>query len=63
MVEEWRPVADAPKYEVSNQSRVRNAKTGKVLKQNSEEAVNLMVDGTRLCRTGWSLKKAAFPER
>lgn len=63
MVEEWREIAEAPKYEVSNQRRVRNIKTGKILKENSEDAVNLMIDGRRICRTTWSLKKAAFPFR
>jgi hypothetical protein len=34
MAEEWLMVADFPNYEVSSQGRVRNVRTGKVLKPN-----------------------------
>lgn len=59
-MEEWRTIAEAPNYEVSSERRVRNKNTGRVLRQNQNDQVNLMHNGERLCRTAWLLKRDAF---
>ena len=32
-METWRKIKDCPRYEVSDEGRVKNSKTGRVLKQ------------------------------
>ncbi|MFL6416756.1 MAG: NUMOD4 domain-containing protein [Bryobacteraceae bacterium] len=49
-MEEWRVIEPAPNYEVSNEWRVRNRKTARILKYNHmyyRPRVLLMVDGER----------------
>jgi hypothetical protein len=60
--EEWRTVAEAPNYEVSDQARVRNKKTGRILRATRQGAVGLMRDGERFNRHAKSLRTRAFWE-
>jgi hypothetical protein len=63
--ERWRIVECAWDYEVSDQGRVRNLKTGRILKpykncKTGLEQVTLMVDGYRLTRSIRKLMEEAF---
>ncbi len=62
--ERWAIVEEAPKYEVSDMGRVRNRKTGRILKQFNMSVgaptVTLMDAGWKLSRSVPKLVRAAF---
>lgn len=66
MHEEWRQIRDATNYEVSDEGRVRNKKTGRILKQqkiSNTPIVNLMDAGFQLGRSVPKLVEEAFGHR
>lgn len=61
--EVWEIIAEATKYEVSNLGRVRNIKTGRILKHvmvGKTPTVTMMDAGFRLCRSIPKLVRQAF---
>lgn len=63
--ERWKPVSCAWGYEISDQSRVRNKKTGRVLKpylnnRTGRPQVTLIDDGYRITRPVHRLMEEAF---
>jgi hypothetical protein len=65
MEEEWRQIPEAINYEVSNLQRVRNRKTGRILKQRkvgNVYTVSLMDAGYHLCRSVQLLETRAFAD-
>lgn len=60
----WRTVADARDYEVSDEGRVRNKKTGRILKPSKnasgKDQVVMMDAGHRVGRTVHGLVERAF---
>lgn len=65
MAEQWRPIPEAPKYEVSSEGRVRNRKTGRILslsKVGNTPVVSLMDAGTRITRSVPMLQTKAFAD-
>lgn len=64
MEDDWKPVAEAPSYEVSKDGQVRNRGTGKVLKPQMNNTgvtqVSLRTGGKTLTRSVNALVKRAF---
>lgn len=63
MDEIWRTITEAPNYEISSEGRVRNKKTGRVLKLHSigkVPIVTLMDGGFRLTRSVPKLVEQTF---
>lgn len=63
MDEQWERIAEAVKYAVSSEGRVKNLKTGRILKINmigKTPTVTLMDGGWRLTRSVSKLMKEAF---
>lgn len=64
VMEVWRPVEDFPNYEVSDQGRVRNIKTGRILKPSNNGHGYLQVvlcqNGERTCHILHRLVAMAF---
>lgn len=63
MSEMWTTIVEASKYEISNLGKVRNIKTGRVLKQamiGKTPTVTMMDAGFRLCRSVPKLMREAF---
>lgn len=65
MIEEiWRPIRDARGYEISTQGRVRNRRTGRILKPSKnasgQDQVVLMDGGYRLGRGVRAMMKKEF---
>jgi hypothetical protein len=66
-MEIWATIEEAPNYEISTQGRVRNKKTGRVLKPHHNRLtdtfqVTLMTDRERITRQIKKLKREAFGE-
>lgn len=63
-MEIWRTVVEAPGYEVSNMGRVRNRRTGRILKPSRSaerhDKVNLRDAGFTITRSVGKLRKEAF---
>lgn len=63
-METWRPIADAPLYEISNLGQVRNKKTKRVLRPSGNgkgvDRVQLRDAGFSLTRSVEALRKKAF---
>lgn len=62
----WRTVRDAPGYEVCTDGRVRNKKTGRILKPSvnngsGKPQVTMMDAGFRITRQVHTLVRDAFP--
>lgn len=63
-MEIWRNVTEAPLYEVSNMGRIRNRRTGRVLRPRNNgkgvEIVSLRDAGFTITRSVEKLHKTAF---
>ena len=63
-MEEWRIISGFPKYEVSNKGRIRNTKTGRIMKASIDnrgyESVCLRKDGTSHTRRIHKLVAESF---
>lgn len=63
-MEVWRTVVEAPTYEVSNLGRVRNRRTGRILRTSKskerQEKVNLRDAGFTITRSVHKIRKDAF---
>lgn len=60
--EQWKPITDKAikGYEVSDQGRIRNAETGKVLAAFENKLVVFSVKGKAICRSVGKLVATAF---
>lgn len=62
--EEWAKVKEAPSYEISNEGRVKNSSTGKILKPQNNgtgvQHVSLREGSKTLTRSVAALRKRAF---
>lgn len=63
-MEQWRRIEEAVWYDVSNQGRVRNRRTNRILRPSKNrqgvEKVNLRDAGLTITRSVESLRKKAF---
>lgn len=64
-MEEWRTIAEAYRYEISSEGRVRNKKTGRVLKPQKigrTTTVQLVDAGYKITRSVQLLATRAFAD-
>jgi len=64
-MEVWRPISAALGYDISSKGRVRNRRTGRILKtsinnRSGKEQVTMMDGGFRVTRQIHTLKEHAF---